>query len=188
MTPRKVDVPREKPWLCLRTAMMSSSKEMSCMHSVRSAYLRGDTHSVGRGMYKISACWDLKGTHGRDNSSDVDDKRDLLGHWEICLDARPLALQGCHIICLSCMIFPLIAAQVDLKEQAGCSRIHGGLLVWRSRASKHRIDTTGGLFFLGIQTMGKHNPIVSQGFRWMPAAWSDLAISDYGGLPGDQNP
>ena len=39
MTPRKVEVPREKPWLCLRTAMMSSSREMSCMHSVRSAYL-----------------------------------------------------------------------------------------------------------------------------------------------------
>ena len=40
MTPRKVEVPREKPWLCRRTAMMSSSSEMPCMHSVRSAYLR----------------------------------------------------------------------------------------------------------------------------------------------------
>ena len=40
VTPRKVEVPREKPWLCRRTAMMSSSSEMPCMHSVRSAYLR----------------------------------------------------------------------------------------------------------------------------------------------------
>ncbi len=45
MTPRKVEVPREKPWLCLRTAMMSSSKEMSCMHSVRSAYL-AEAHTL----------------------------------------------------------------------------------------------------------------------------------------------
>ena len=33
VTPRKVEVPREKPWLCRRTAMMSSSSEMPCMHS-----------------------------------------------------------------------------------------------------------------------------------------------------------
>ena len=39
MTPRKEEVPREKPWLWRRTAMMSSSKLMLSMHSVRSAYL-----------------------------------------------------------------------------------------------------------------------------------------------------
>lgn len=39
VTPRKEEVPLEKPWLCLRTAMISSSTEMLPMHSVRSEYL-----------------------------------------------------------------------------------------------------------------------------------------------------
>ena len=39
MTPRKEEVPREKPWLWRRTAMISSSSEMLPMQSVRSAYL-----------------------------------------------------------------------------------------------------------------------------------------------------
>jgi hypothetical protein len=41
VTPRKAEVPREKPWLWRRTAMISSSSEMLSMHSVRSAYLYG---------------------------------------------------------------------------------------------------------------------------------------------------
>ena len=40
VTPRKADVPRLKPWLCRRTAMMSSSRLMLSMHSIRSEYLR----------------------------------------------------------------------------------------------------------------------------------------------------
>ncbi len=39
VTPRKADVPRLKPWLCRRTAMMSSSRLMLSMHSIRSEYL-----------------------------------------------------------------------------------------------------------------------------------------------------
>ncbi len=41
MTPRKEEVPREKPWLWRRTAMISSSRLILSMHSVRSAYLHG---------------------------------------------------------------------------------------------------------------------------------------------------
>ena len=39
MTPRKAEVPREKPCDWRRTAIISSSSEMLSMHSVRSAYL-----------------------------------------------------------------------------------------------------------------------------------------------------
>lgn len=39
VTPRKVDVPREKPWLWRRTAMISSSSVMLSRQAVRSAYL-----------------------------------------------------------------------------------------------------------------------------------------------------
>ena len=40
VTPRKAEVPRLKPWLCRRTAMISSSKLMLSMQSIRSEYLR----------------------------------------------------------------------------------------------------------------------------------------------------
>ena len=39
VTPRKAEEPREKPWLCLRTVMMSSSRLMLSMTSIRSRYL-----------------------------------------------------------------------------------------------------------------------------------------------------
>ncbi len=40
VTPRKAEVPRLKPWLWRRTAMISSSRLMLSMHSIRSEYLR----------------------------------------------------------------------------------------------------------------------------------------------------
>lgn len=49
MTPRKAEVPREKPCDWRRTAMMSSSRLMLSMHSVRSAYLRTTSQCWGKG-------------------------------------------------------------------------------------------------------------------------------------------
>ncbi len=46
MTPLWAEVPLEKPWLWRLTAMMSSSKLMHSIHSVKSLYLSWHTKPV----------------------------------------------------------------------------------------------------------------------------------------------
>ena len=54
VTPRKVEVPREKPWLWRRTAMISSSRLMLSRHSVSSAYLRAPCTHLS---LQMELCW-----------------------------------------------------------------------------------------------------------------------------------
>lgn len=49
------------------------------------------------------------------------ERKAVLGYREVGLDPRPLAFERCHIIGLSCMVFPLITSKVYLSQQFGRS-------------------------------------------------------------------